>query len=165
MTTSNSSFAVVTGASAGIGYELARCCAKNDFDLLIASEQPKIRAAADELRAFGGRVEALEVDLATTAGVDRLHGAIGGRPVDALLANAGQGLGGAFLDQSWDDIQRVIDNNVTGTLALIHRVGRDMVASGQLRGRPSRTFAFSEVPLAHQLMERNEALGKFFVLL
>jgi short-subunit dehydrogenase len=53
------------------------------------------------------------------------------RPVDALLANAGRGLGHAFLDQEFDAIRHVIDTNVTGTMALIHRVGRDMRARGR----------------------------------
>jgi short-subunit dehydrogenase len=76
------------------------------------------------------RVQALEADLATSAGVDSLYSAIGGRSVAALLANAGRGLGRAFLDQSFEEIRRVIDTNVTGTLDLVHRVGRDMRAAG-----------------------------------
>jgi short-subunit dehydrogenase len=50
--------------------------------------------------------------------------------VDALLANAGRGLGRAFLDQDFKEIQRVIDTNVTGTLYLIQKIGRDMRARG-----------------------------------
>lgn len=133
MTTTDVPFAVVTGASSGIGYELAKCCAQGGFDLLIAADEPAIQTAAQQLRQFGRAVQALEVDLATSAGVERLYQAIADRPVEALLANAGRGLGKSFLDQSWEDIQQVIDTNVTGTLALIHRVGRDMVTRG--RGR------------------------------
>ncbi len=130
MTTTNVPLAVVTGASSGIGYELAKCCAKGGFDLLIAADQPSIQTAAHDLRQFGRKVEALEVDLATLDGVNRLYDAIGGRPVDALLANAGRGLGKSFFDQDWNDIRQVIDTNVTGTLALIHKVGRDLLARG-----------------------------------
>jgi short-subunit dehydrogenase len=131
--TSENPLAVVTGASTGIGLELAKCCAQNGFDLLIAADESQIHAASRELRYFGRAVEAIDVDLATMEGVERLYGAIGGRPVAALLANAGRGLGKGFLDQNFDDIRRVIDTNVTGTLALIHKVGRDMVNQGSGR--------------------------------
>src|SRR3954466_10095277 len=122
------SLAIVTGASAGIGYELARICAQNGFDLVIAADQPEISKAAQDFRALGAQVEAVEADLATTHGVDRLYAAARGRPVDALLANAGHGLGGAFLDQDFRDVRHVIDTNITGTIYLIQKVGRDMRA-------------------------------------
>jgi short-subunit dehydrogenase len=125
--------AVVTGASTGIGYELARCCARNGFDLLIAADELAIFNAADDCHALGATVQAIEADLSTVEGVDELYGAANGRPIDALLANAGRGLGKAFLDQSWDDIRRVIDTNVTGTVYLLHKVGQEMRARG--RGR------------------------------
>src|SRR6185312_2450721 len=122
--------AVVTGASTGIGFELARCCAGNGFDLVIAADEPRIEEAAAELRRSGAAITAVEADLADTAGVDKLLDAIEAqrRPVDALLANAGRGLGRAFLDQDWEDARRVVDTNITGTLYLIQRVGRDMRA-------------------------------------
>jgi len=126
-------FALVTGASTGIGHELAWCCARQGFDLLIVADEPRIGEAAEQLRATGVAVNALEADLATLAGVNKLLAATGGRPVDYLLANAGRGLGHAFLDQDLPDIQRVIDTNVTGTVALIHKVGREMRARGQGR--------------------------------
>jgi uncharacterized protein len=122
----NGQFAVVTGASTGIGLELARCCARAGFDLLIAADEPAIETVASELRGYGGMVDAIKADLSTTEGVDRLYAATGGRPVDALLANAGVGLGHAFLDQDFNRVRRVIDTNITGTVYLIHRVGNDM---------------------------------------
>src|SRR5215211_6555915 len=118
--------AVVTGASAGIGYELAKLCAQNGFDLVIAADQPKIQTAAQDFRALGVTVEAVEADLATLDGVDRLYAAARGRPVEALLANAGHGLGRAFLDQDFEEARHVIDTNITGTVYLIQKVGRDM---------------------------------------
>jgi uncharacterized protein len=125
--------AIVTGASTGIGRELAKCCARNGFDLLIAADEPAIEAAATELRGLGAGVEAVQADLATTEGVDRLHATVRGRPFAALLANAGRGLGKGFLDQDFDDVRRVIDTNITGTLYLIQKVGRDMRARGEGR--------------------------------
>jgi uncharacterized protein len=126
-------FAVVTGASTGIGYELARCCAENGFDLLIAADEPAIHEAAQRLGETGAQVRAVVVDLATRAGVDELYAAADGRPIDALLANAGRGLGHAFLDEDFEDVRLVIDTNVTGSVYLIHRVGADMRARGQGR--------------------------------
>jgi short-subunit dehydrogenase len=72
-------------------------------------------------------------DLSTRDGVDTVYRAAAGQPIEALLANAGRGLGGAFLDQDLDEIDHVIDTNITGTLALVHRIGRDMRA--RRRGR------------------------------
>jgi uncharacterized protein len=126
-------FAIVTGASTGIGYELAKCCAENGFDLLIAADEPAIGDAAQALRAAGIGVEAVQTDLATLEGVDQLYAATNGRPVDALLANAGRGLGRAFLDQNFVEAQHVVNTNITGTLYLIHKVGNDMRARGSGR--------------------------------
>jgi short-subunit dehydrogenase len=127
------SLAIITGASTGIGYELARCCAEHGFNLLVAADEPEIHEAAQAFRAFGVTVDAIEADLATLEGVDRLYAATHGRPVEALLANAGRGLGHAFLDQDFDEVRRVVDTNITGTIYLIQKVGRDMRARGQGR--------------------------------
>ncbi|HYY97129.1 MAG TPA: SDR family NAD(P)-dependent oxidoreductase [Pyrinomonadaceae bacterium] len=132
MSSNTRPLAIVTGASSGIGYELAKLCAENGFDLVVAADTP-IEGAAQEFRALGAQVDALETDLATTEGVDRLYAAVKGRPVDALLANAGHGLGRAFLDQDFEDVRHVIDTNITGTVYLIQKVGRDMRARNKGR--------------------------------
>jgi short-subunit dehydrogenase len=119
--------AVVTGASTGIGLELARCCAQSGFNLVIAADEPEIERVAVDLRRLGVCVGAVQADLATTEGVDELCAAVGDRPIDALLANAGVGLGKAFLDQDFQRARRVVDTNITGTLYLIHRAGNDML--------------------------------------
>jgi short-subunit dehydrogenase len=129
------SFAVVTGASSGIGLELAKCCAQDGFDLLIAADESEIESAADLIRSAGGSagavsIETVQADLATTEGVDRLFDAIQGRSIEALLANAGRGLGKGFLDQDWDEARRVVDTNVTGTIYLIQKVGQQMRSRG-----------------------------------
>jgi short-subunit dehydrogenase len=133
MSSNTRALAIVTGASSGIGYELARCCAEHSFDVLIAADEPAIHDAAQDFRALGVTVEAVEADLATLDGVDRLVAATHGRPVDALLANAGHGLGHGFLDQDFTAVRHVIDTNITGTLYLIQKVGRDMRSRGQGR--------------------------------
>lgn len=125
--------AIVTGASTGIGYELAKCCAADGFDLLIAADEPAIHQAAEDYKKLGVQVDAVEADLATIEGADTLYHAANGRAVDALLANAGIGLGGAFLDQDFDDIRHVIDTNITGTIYLAQRIGKQMRSRGQGR--------------------------------
>jgi short-subunit dehydrogenase len=133
MNSRNRPLAIVTGASTGIGFELARCCAQHGYGLLIAADETEIEIAAQRLRAEGATVEAVMADLATSGGVESLYKASGGRPVAALLANAGRGLGHAFLDQDFRDVRRVIDTNVTGTIDLIQRVGRGMCERRQGR--------------------------------
>jgi short-subunit dehydrogenase len=118
--------AVVTGASSGIGYELAKLCVENGFDLVIAADRPEIVEAASAFTQMGAKVDHLQVDLATREGVDRLYDLIGGRPVDALLANAGHGLGKGFLDENFEDALHVVETNIVGTIYLVHKVGRDM---------------------------------------
>ncbi len=122
--------AIVTGASSGIGFHLAKQCAGNGFDLLIAADDPAINKAAQDFRQIGASVEVVETDLATTMGVDELFAAVRSRPIAALLANAGHGLGHAFLDQEFEEARHVIDTNLTGTIYLIHKVGRDMRKRG-----------------------------------
>jgi uncharacterized protein len=122
--------AVVTGASSGIGLELARQCANNGFDLIVAADTP-LEPAASSMRDTGATVDTVQCDLSTQAGVDKLVAAIGDRPVDALLANAGHGLGRAFLDQPFDEVRGVVDTNITGTLYLVQNVGVRMRDAGR----------------------------------
>ncbi len=96
MTTTSSSsrpLAVVTGASSGIGFELAKQFATHDYDLIVAAEDDELYRAARVLESLGAHVEAVQVDLATDDGVDELHRRMtaSGRPVDALALNAGVG--------------------------------------------------------------------------
>lgn len=124
--------AVVTGASSGIGYHLARCAAEHGYDLVVAADTPLADAVRD-FEALGARVQAVQADLATTVGVQHLIQAIGERDVDALMANAGHGLGGSFLAQDLADILHVINTNIVGTVHLVQHVARGMVA--RARGR------------------------------
>ena len=127
--------AVVTGASTGIGLELARQCAQHGYDLVIAADETEIESAAQSLKADGASVTAVMADLSTLKGVDKLVTAIEqlNRPVDALLANAGRGLGHAFLEQDFGEITRVVDTNIMGTIYLTHRIGKKMLERGEGR--------------------------------
>jgi short-subunit dehydrogenase len=133
MTTSeNREFAVVTGASSGIGYELARQFVEHGYDLLVTADGAEIEEAATELRRDGqNQITAVRADLATYDGVEQLYDAIraSGRPVDAIAINAGRGIGGDFTRQTdLTDELNVIDLNVTSTVHLAKRVLPDMVA-------------------------------------
>jgi len=121
-------FAIITGASTGIGFELASIAAENGYDLLVVADEGLIEAAAQDFRLHGVAVEAVQADLSTIEGVDALLGATAGRKIDLLCANAGRGLGHGFLDQDVADWRRVVDTNITGTLYLLQNVLKDMVA-------------------------------------
>jgi uncharacterized protein len=125
--------AVVTGASSGIGYHLARIAAEHGYDLVVAADTPLDQAVRDFKAAGADRVDALQVELASRQGVDDLLARLQGREVDALMANAGHGLGGAFLEQDFHKVQHVIDTNITGTIYLVQQVARGMVARRQGR--------------------------------
>ena len=130
MASTSRPLAVATGASSGIGYELARICAQNGYDLIVAADEAQIDRAATEFESLGASVTAIEADLSTFEGVDELYEAIGGRKVDALLANAGRGLGGGFLEQDVASWKKVIDTNITGTVYLVQKVAGDMAEPG-----------------------------------
>lgn len=125
-------FAIVTGASSGIGLEIAKLAAADGYDLLVAADTPFVDAAAG-LKNLGVEVRQIECDLSTEQGVNQLLDATGGRDIDILVANAGQAHGGAFLDQETDSWLKTIDTNVTGTLRLLQPVLKSMVARGQGR--------------------------------
>ena len=122
--------AVVTGASNGIGYELAKQFARNGFDLLITATGDSINKAAHALAELGTKVETVEADLATYDGVEKLYNQIHatGRPVDAIAINAGVGVGGDFARETdLQDELNLINLNVVSAVHLAKRVVKDMV--------------------------------------
>ena len=125
--------ALVTGASRGIGFELARVFAENGFDLVVNAEDAAITTAATELKATGVSVQAVQADLASSEGVQRLYAAVLGlgRPLSAAALNAGVGQGGAFVDNDLADELAIIELNVTSTVHLSKLVLRDMVARNE----------------------------------
>ena len=141
--------AVVTGASTGIGREMGRVAAEDGCDLIVTADELEIETAAEELRGTGADVVAVQADLATATGVEKLWQAIEGRRIDYMLANAGRGLGHAFLDQDEDEIATVIHLNVTGTTALLHRTARKMRDQGEGRILVTGSIA-GEMPGSYQ---------------
>ncbi len=131
----NKQFAVVTGASKGIGFELARQFAEHNFDVLIAADGEEIHNAARELESLGANIQALQVDLAAHDGVHQLQSAIqsGGRPVDAIAINAGIGVSGAFAETDLAAELEMVNLNVVSTLHLAKYIVKEMVARGSGR--------------------------------
>lgn len=123
-------FAIITGASSGIGLELAKLAAQDGYDLLVVADTPLIDATS-ALQGLGVAVEAVETDLSNFEGLDRLLSAAQGRAIDLLCANAGHGLGHAFLEQDPQEWRHVVDTNIVGTVYLLQKVLKQMVSRGE----------------------------------
>ncbi|WP_176736633.1 SDR family NAD(P)-dependent oxidoreductase [Oligoflexus tunisiensis] len=127
--------AVITGASSGIGYELAREFYQHGFDLLLAAEDSEIFEAERSFEGNEGFVKGVQVDLATSDGVETLMQVIEqlGRPVEAAAINAGVGVSGAFSDTELQDEINLIHLNVVSAVHLAKRLVPDMKARGKGR--------------------------------
>lgn len=132
---SNTQFAVITGASSGIGLELAKQFASHGFDLLITSDSERVEMAASDIRQLGVKVVTIRANLATYDGVELLYNRIRaeGRPVDAIAINAGVGVGGPFVETSLAEELNLISLNVVSVVHLAKRVLHDMVARNEGR--------------------------------
>lgn len=127
----NNLFAVVTGASSGIGFELAVQFAQHGYDLLVVAEDAGIAEAARKLSTYGGNAESLRTDLATWDGVEELCSRVDaeGRALDAIAINAGVGVEGPFIQTDLARHINLIRLNVEGPVHLAHRVLPRMVAN------------------------------------
>lgn len=126
-------FAIITGASSGIGYELAKQFAQHGFDLAIVAEDPGIIEAAQACRGFGGLVESYQIDLAKSDGVEEFYSSVTSldRPIDAAAINAGVGVGGAsFIKSNLEEELNLINLNVISTVRLSKMLLRNMAQQG-----------------------------------
>ena len=125
--------AVVTGASSGIGLELARQFAEHGYDLVIAAEDPGITRAAAELGQTGAQVTPEQVDLRQADGVEQLYkaAATSGRPLAAVAINAGVGVHGRFAETDLQAELDLVKLNVMSALHLAKRAVTDMVPHGE----------------------------------
>ena len=125
--------ALVTGASSGIGYEMAKQFAAHNFDLVIVAESDRINTAASDLRSTGANVEVVQTNLAGHDGVHKLLDVLKARPLDAAAINAGVGVSGRFTETDLGEELNMVALNVTSTLHLAKYIVKDMVARGQGR--------------------------------
>ena len=126
-------YALVTGASGGLGLEIARRLAKRGDRLVItARSRDKLEAAAAELRALGSPDVRIDVaDLSTRTGATQLLDDIrtSGIAISTLVNNAGFGLTGPFLGQDEDELLEMVGLNVTTLTLLTRRLVPAMVAA------------------------------------
>jgi uncharacterized protein len=135
MDSSSRPLALVTGASKGIGLELAKQFASNGFDLVVTAHSDALDDAVRTLGPLGGSVEPVRVDLATADGVEQLWARVQelGRPLAAAALNAGRGAGGSFAETDLADELEIVDLNVRSTVHLAKHVVGDMLERGEGR--------------------------------
>lgn len=155
-------FAVVTGASNGIGFELARELAVRGYDLLLAARGCALEKSAQRLRAFGTEVETLRTDLATFNGVEALVQKVeqSGRPVALAALNAGVSLGGDFSETNLHDELKLIQLNVVSTVHL----AKHLASSMREKGDGHLLFASTHAPYTPRPYEAVYGASKAFVI-
>lgn len=146
--------AVVTGASSGIGFEFARCCADEGLALVLTSTRASIHDSAEALRRNGvPEVEAVVCDLSVSQGMAALEAALRGRPIEVLGAHVGDGLPAP----DGGELGQRVDADIAGTLDLLFRIGSEMRLRGRGRILVSGPVAGSALARAHAVIARLEA--------
>jgi short-subunit dehydrogenase len=127
--------ALVTGASSGIGFHLAKELGSRGYDLVVCSAGERLDSAAEQFRASGVAVVEVSADLATREGVDELWDVVESqnRPLDIACINAGVGVGGLFVETDLDEELNMVELNCAGTMQLAKYVVQEMVAQSEGR--------------------------------
>lgn len=127
--------AVVTGASSGIGFNLAKVFAENGFDLIVNSAGERLEGAAEELTRLGVEIKAVQADLSTPEGCDKLWDAVEatGRKLDAVAINAGIGVGGLFTETDLRQELTLVRLNCESTVHIAKHAVKKMVEQGEGR--------------------------------
>lgn len=146
---------IVTGASSGLGFELARRAARDGTDMVLVAEADLSDVELAVREAGAGRVETVLCDLADARGLARLLEAVDDRVVSALFVNAAEGRGGPLLDQEWDRALHMINTNVTGTVRLVQVIGRRMRDRGRGRILMSGAIAVAQVPAPSDALQKS----------
>jgi short-subunit dehydrogenase len=133
--------ALVTGASSGIGRELARIFAENGFDLIVAAEDAAIDAVSAELQRHGGAVHPVRVDLRDAEGVEQLYATVRATgTLDAAGAQRRRRAGRPVPGHRHRGRAALIDVNISSTVRLAKHVLRDMI-----RPRDGRVLITSSI--------------------
>ena len=125
--------ALITGATSGIGLELARIFAHEGYELiLVARSAEDLQHCAAELREEGVRVHVLPVNLSLADAAEEVYAWTLAKEilVDVLVNDAGQGEFGSFLDTDLGRHLEIIQLNLVSLTALTHLFGREMVVRG-----------------------------------
>ncbi|KGX92409.1 oxidoreductase [Pontibacillus halophilus JSM 076056 = DSM 19796] len=130
--TTNRPLAMITGASSGLGLEIAKHFAKDNYDIAISGSSDRIFEAAEVIRDFGVEAYPHKADAATYDGVEDFWTFVHnlGRPVDSAVLNVGIGLGGAFRETDLQEELRLISINISGTVHMAKRVVNHMLPNG-----------------------------------
>jgi len=157
-------FAVVTGASSGIGLSLAKELASRGYDLVICSEGERLDTAEQELRGSGVQVTAIRADLRTREGVDQLWQTVAssGRTLDVACINAGVGVGGEFADTNLDAELDMVELNCVSLIHLAKHVVRHMVGNGRGRILITSSIAGEMVAPREAVYAATKAFGLSF---
>jgi uncharacterized protein len=157
-------FAIVTGASSGIGFSLAKELAARGYDLAICSAGERLQNAAKELRSHGVEVTEIQADLATQDGVkhfwERVHSL--GRNIDVACINAGVGVGGLFAQTDLNAELNMVYLNCAGTVQLAKYIVQDMLSRNEGRILFTASIAGEMVAPREAVYAATKAFGLSF---